>query len=131
MQLYHSSPLPRFLVVNIATIQDLPPMEIDMNYIGNWAVYGYVLLGFILLQVVGFGLFTVVKRSHPVVRKSQPIFLLKILVGALVAGLAIIPLSFDDEKHSAEACSVACMSIPWLVSIGFVTAFSALFSKVR
>lgn len=44
-------------------------------------------------------------------------------------GSAIIPLSIDDENHSIRACSISCMSIPWLVSIGFVIAFSALFSK--
>ena len=34
-------------VVNIP--QDLPPMQIDMNYIGNWAILGYVFLAIVLL----------------------------------------------------------------------------------
>lgn len=53
-----------------------------------------------------------------------------VCVGAIIAGSAIVPLSFDDENYSKEACSIACMATPWLISIGFVTAFSALFSKI-
>ena len=43
---------------------------------------------------------------------------------------AIIPMSFDDEVTSQDGCSIACMATPWLASVGFVTTFSALFSKV-
>lgn len=115
-------------VVNIP--QDLPPMVIDMNYIGNWAICGYVLLAVVFLLSIGFGIFTIIKKGHPIIRKSQPAFLLMVCTGAFIAGSAIIPLSFDDEKHSVQACSIACMATPWLVSVGFVTAFSALFSKI-
>jgi len=44
--------------------------------------------------------------------------------------LTIIPISIDDEFHSIFGCNVACMSMPWLFSIGFTIAFSALFSKI-
>mmetsp|Transcript_18446 Transcript_18446/g.39903 ORF Transcript_18446/g.39903 Transcript_18446/m.39903 type:complete len:635 (+) Transcript_18446:99-2003(+) len=115
-------------VVNIP--QDLPPMVIDMNYIGSWAIFGYILLGIIFLLSIGFGLSTIIKRKHPIIRKSQPTFLLMVCAGAVIAGSAIIPMSFDDEKYSIQACSIACMATPWLTSIGFVTAFSALFSKI-
>lgn len=50
--------------------------------------------------------------------------------GTLIAGLAIIPLSIDDEKHTQKGCDIACMASPWLISIGFITCFSALFSKI-
>lgn len=101
-----------------------------MNYIGSSAIFGYILLAVVFLLSIGFGMATVIKREHPVIRKSQPTFLLMVCAGAAIAGSAIIPLSFDDEKYSTQACSIACMATPWLLSIGFVTAFSALFSKI-
>jgi gamma-aminobutyric acid type B receptor len=42
---------------------------------------------------------------------------------------AMIPMSIDDLKYSDNSCSIACMSVPWLISIGFCTIFSALFAK--
>lgn len=36
----------------------------------------------------------------------------------------------DDKHYSERGCSIACMAVPWLISVGFVTMFSALFSKV-
>ena len=45
-------------------------------------------------------------------------------------GSAIIPLSIDDEVASEEGCDVACMSTPYLISIGFSLIFSALFAKL-
>lgn len=101
-----------------------------MNYIGNLRIFGYTVCAIIMLLSTGFGIFTIAKRGHPTIRKSQPPFLLMICVGTLLIGSAIIPLSFDDENYSEESCSIACMAVPWLLFIGFVTAFSALFSKI-
>lgn len=44
--------------------------------------------------------------------------------------LTIVPLSIDDSMVSAEGCSKACASVPWLIAIGFSVAFSALGSKI-
>lgn len=41
-------------------------------------------------------------------------------------GTAIIPLGLQEPTEGLDA---ACISIPWLVTIGFSTAFSALFTK--
>jgi len=46
-------------------------------------------------------------------------------------GASIIPLSFDDEIASDKGCSIACMSIPWLLCTGFSMSFAALSSKLR
>lgn len=108
---------------------ELPPLEVDMNYIGNLAILGYVLLAFIVVLSIGFAIWTFVNKNTRVVRASQPLFLGMICCGTLIMGSAIIPLSMDDEKYDERATDVACMSIPWLMSIGFTTTFCALFSK--
>eukprot|EP00584_Thalassiosira_punctigera_P010290 CAMPEP_0172545676 /NCGR_PEP_ID=MMETSP1067-20121228/15545_1 /TAXON_ID=265564 ORGANISM="Thalassiosira punctigera, Strain Tpunct2005C2" /NCGR_SAMPLE_ID=MMETSP1067 /ASSEMBLY_ACC=CAM_ASM_000444 /LENGTH=649 /DNA_ID=CAMNT_0013332467 /DNA_START=297 /DNA_END=2243 /DNA_ORIENTATION=+ len=117
--------------VNLVNIpQDLPPMTIDMNYLGDWVFFGYIAFSIIALLSLGFATFTFVKRKHPTIRKSQPKFLLMLSAGVLILGSTIIPLTFDDGRYSTQACSIACMATPWLASIGFSTVFSALFSKI-
>jgi gamma-aminobutyric acid type B receptor len=43
---------------------------------------------------------------------------------------AIIPMSIDDGVASVHGCNIACMSAPWIFSIGFAITFSALFAKI-
>ena len=45
-------------------------------------------------------------------------------------GLAIVPMSIDDSIASEQGCNMACMAVPWLLSLGFSIVFSALFSKI-
>ncbi|KAL7525679.1 hypothetical protein ACHAXR_003025 [Thalassiosira sp. AJA248-18] len=52
-----------------------------------------------------------------------------ILAGVVIFASAILPLTFNDERHSQKAMDVACMTVPWLSTIGFTTIFSALYSK--
>lgn len=71
------------------------------------------------------------RKSSPVVKASQPFFLIMICVGTAVLSTAIVPFGIDDSRYSNQTCSRACMSIPWLVSTGFTIAFSAVFSKLH
>lgn len=117
-------------VLNVLQIpQNLPPLQEDMNYIGSLAILGYVLCGIIMVTCITFAAWTFWNRKSFIVKSSQPAFLYMILFGVLIMASAIIPLTIDDEKFSLEGCSIACMCVPWLISIGFVTTFSALFSK--
>jgi gamma-aminobutyric acid type B receptor len=43
-------------------------------------------------------------------------------LGSIIMGSAMVPLGI-------ERSDIACMSIPWLLVVGFCTIFSALFSK--
>jgi len=45
-------------------------------------------------------------------------------------GTSIGPLSIDDEIASDHICDMSCMATPWLLSMGFTIAMSALFSKL-
>lgn len=49
-------------------------------------------------------------------------------VGTVIMASSIVPLSLQ-EPVPKEGLDIACMSVPWLYSIGFSTAFSALFAK--
>jgi gamma-aminobutyric acid type B receptor len=40
-------------------------------------------------------------------------------------------MSIDDGTASEEACSRACMAVPWLIALGWTILFSALFAKLR
>lgn len=109
---------------------DLPPQQIDFNYIGTGLrAAGLAMSGIILLASLGLALWTWSRREHQVVRASQPIFLLVLCAGTFVMGASIIPLSLDDEVAGTNVCSAACMMFPWLLSTGFALAFAALFSK--
>ena len=109
---------------------DLPRIETDVIYVGRaLRVLGIALSSLILLMSLAFAGWTIVKRNDRVVRASQPIFLLLLCLGTFIMGLAIIPLSIDDEIASTRVCDVACMISPWFTSVGFTLAFSALFAK--
>jgi len=106
-----------------------PPM--DYNHLGPLKAYGGTLVGLTL----GFALLSAVwvlrHRKTRIVCSSQPFFLVCIAIGAAIFGSSIIPMGMDDEIASVETCSRACMSIPWLVILGWTIVFAALFSKLR
>ena len=109
---------------------DLPEVSVNMNYIGSTLRgIGLALACIILILSIGFSVWAQCRSKSRVVRASQPIFLHIICVGIFILGASIIPLSFDDEISSDEACSIACMSVPWLICIGFATTFSAFLAK--
>ena len=104
---------------------------VNMHYLGNLVVFGYIAFGVIaLLSIVLFGIITKFKEGR-VVKGSQPLFLYMITAGALCCSSAIIPLGFDTEKYSLRACTTACKVWPWLFSVGFNTVISALYAKTR
>jgi hypothetical protein len=107
----------------------LPPLTVDTHYLGNLVYLGYLTFAIITILSVGFALWTGVQQSNAAVKAAQPPFLIMICVGTLIMGLALIPLSFDDNNNTQEACSRACVAIPWFMSLGFTVCFSALFSK--
>ncbi|CAB9524051.1 acid type B receptor subunit 2 [Seminavis robusta] len=109
---------------------DLPPPETNYHYIGTpMRAAGLAMAVFVALLSLGFAGWTIYNRNVHVVKASQPIFLLLLCLGTLTMGMAIVPLSIDDEIATEAGCDIACMAFPWLASIGFVLIFAALFSK--
>jgi hypothetical protein len=108
----------------------LPLLEVNLNYIGTpLRVIGLSMSAIAVALSLAFASWTFLLQNNRVVMASQPEFLILICVGTAILGLSIIPLSIDDSVTTQRGCDIACMATPWLFSIGFVLAFSALFSK--
>merc|ERR1711865_1126214 len=87
-------------------------------------------MSIILVSSTGALIWVVINRNLAVVMASQPPFLILICVGTFIMGTAILPLSIDESIASVKGCSIACMSVLWLIAIGFSVCFAALFSKI-
>jgi hypothetical protein len=98
---------------------------------GGIRAYGFTIASVTMVTAVGFAVWTHVHRTSPVVRISQPFFLILICAGVFVLASSIFPLAIDDGFASQEACDRACMSIPWLVAMGWSVLFAALYAKIR
>jgi ABC-type branched-subunit amino acid transport system substrate-binding protein len=107
----------------------LPEYKEDLNMIGQGIlIFGWVLTSLVMLMAIGLGLFTYKYRNTNLIRAAQPLFLGMMCMGCFILASAVVPMSMQ-EPLSQNALNAACMSTPWLLSIGFCTAFSALFTK--
>jgi len=94
-------------------------------------IFGFCLFGMVVVSVLLVAIWVFVKRDHRVVRAAQPHFLYMLLFGCVVFSSAILPLSFDERTGwTPEQLGGACMSLPWLISMGHLITFCALFSKL-
>lgn len=102
----------------------------QLNQLGAVRIVGYVLAIIIFSLSLYCVWWVYTYRKERVVRASQPLFLVTIAFGSFLMAATIIPLSIDDGVASVRGCDIACMAAPWLFSVGFVTSFAALFSKL-
>lgn len=111
-----------------ALLRDPPPQ----NYLPNGLrILGFVLLGTVYVSALAAATWVAIHRGHRIVRAAQPHFLYGLVVGACIFASAIIPLSYDESYGWDEAqLSAGCMSIPWLVGVGHIVTYSALFAKL-
>jgi len=78
------------------------------------------------------------KRKHPIIRASQPKFLVLFTVGVLISSSSILFITTDDyfgvaagldgQNHRAN---MACNLTVYFYGIGFVLQYSSLFAKLR
>jgi hypothetical protein len=107
----------------------LPPVNIDMNLIPpSIRAFCLSLGGLVIFMSMWWILWTYMNREKDVVKASQPIFLCQICVGTIIITSAVVPMSMQ-EPVSEIGLDISCMATPWLISVGFVTTFSALFTK--
>ena len=104
--------------------------EENLHQLGSIRFVGWAFAGVALAMAVSFTTWVIYYSHLQVVRTLQPAFLVTISVGVFVMALALIPLGIDDEIASDNWCDISCMSIPWLLSLGFTASMSALFSKL-
>lgn len=102
----------------------------ELNQLGNLRYVGFVLTAIACSLALVATLWVVRYREKQVVRVMQPNFLCAISMGVFIMALAMIATSIDDEIVSQESADIACMAVPWLLSMGFTISMSALFSKL-
>jgi Receptor family ligand binding region/7 transmembrane sweet-taste receptor of 3 GCPR len=83
-------------------------------------IVGLILAALVMVSSVGWMYWTWRNRDKDIVKAAQPIFLWQLCIGTLLMASSIIAMSMQEG---------ACMVPPWLLSIGFVTTWSALFAK--
>ena len=109
--------------------QDLEPVRVNQNYIGSrLRAVGLVLSILVMVSSLCFSLWTFRHGKERVVLASQPIFLHLLCFGTAMMGSAIVPFSFDEEVNGVNL-NASCRVVPWLWSLGWCIAFSALFTK--
>lgn len=104
--------------------------EVNLNQIASFAWVGFAFALLVIACSIGFALWSLVLRNHPVVRASQPFFLVMICIGAFIIGCTIFPMALDDGSLDQKGIDRACMSIPWLITVGWTILFSGLFAKL-
>lgn len=109
---------------------DLPPVEGYDNHLvpKGILVAGYTLAAAVLFLSVVTTLWTICRRKSFVISAAQPAFLLQLLLGVALMALSIFSLGMQGEESTPQL-DRACMSIPWLLFVGFVIALAALMSK--
>ena len=130
---------PNFLFVTDTVYADgrtVPPDLLrdppEQNYLSSGIrIAGFILFGVAVMSAVISAIWVFVYHKHRVVKAAQPYFLYLICLGAVVSVSSIVMLSFDESSGwSEEQLSRACMATPWLVSLGHIITYGALFSKL-
>ena len=104
----------------------------EQNYLTSGArIFGFTLLGIAWFICIGNCIWIAVNRKHRVLTASQPLFLYQLALGSAIVVASIFPISFDESYGwSVDMLSAGCTSLPWLVAVGHVTQYMALFAKV-
>ena len=102
----------------------------ETNHLESVAFFGYTSAALILASSLCFFGWVQKNRQARVVSVMQPFFLSTLLVGILIMGSSLIPLSIDDAVASDRGCNIACMAFPWLLFVGFEITIAAVFSKL-
>uniref|UniRef100_A0A7S4K3F0 G-protein coupled receptors family 3 profile domain-containing protein n=1 Tax=Odontella aurita TaxID=265563 RepID=A0A7S4K3F0_9STRA len=117
----------------------LPPVQHDPQLTSQgYLAAGYLLCAMVVLTSLVCCGWTYWHHERRVIKASQPIFLYILASGALLMGMAIIPLGMQEGPSAGQAeldaatqasLDAACGAIPWLITVGFSLTFSALFAK--
>lgn len=129
------------VLTHIIVPLELPELQVNHNIVGNLSFIGYSLFGVTTLACTSLTGWVFRHRKQRVVQVAQPRFLYMVLTGVFILSASMIPLSLDENSDDrletspyqtdagADRHMAICMSIPWLSSVGFTVAFSALLSK--
>ncbi len=106
-------------------------MSTDMNTLKGAAYFGYAAAAVVISTAIFFAAWVYYRRQTRLVSSMQPLFLVTLCFGVALMGSSLIALSIDDGVASQAGCDIACMSRPWLLSLGCTISVTALYSKLR
>jgi hypothetical protein len=125
---FEAVPLSIFYQQSLGTFT---PAAASNLYIGrSLRITGWALGGTGMCLSIAMACWVYYHRKERVIRASQPMFLWMVCAGTLLMAASIFPFGIEDDIASEQGADMACMSGIWLYSLGFVTVFSALFSKI-
>lgn len=105
----------------------LPPLNQNRQHIPLGVKYACWTLAVMTMgAVLGLIAWTWLQRNQDLIRVSQPLFLTMMLVGVLMMASSVLFLGWEEPCNSL---GFICTLVPWLLILGFSTAFSALFAK--
>jgi len=113
-----------------------PPAELrappDQNFINEGLrVFGLTLMSIAIAASVATAVWVYFHRKHRVLAAAQPYFLYLLAFGSAVEASTIFTISFDESYGwTTQQLSKACMATPWLLSMGHIIVYGALFSKL-
>ena len=104
----------------------------EQNYLDKGVrAAGLSLASVALLVIVISAIWVFLHHSHSVVIAAQPPFLYVLCVGSILTTTVIFIDSFDEGSGWDDAMlDRVCIAIPWLLSLGHIVTYSALFTKV-
>lgn len=111
-----------------ALLRDTP----EQNYL-NSGIRGFGLasMGIVMALATATILWVYVNREHRILRAAQPQFLYILAFGSIVSVSTVLVISFDESYGWSErALGRACMALPWLLSLGHIITYGALFAKL-
>ena len=88
----------------------LTDLTINENYLEGLHILGYFLFALIASIAIGLSIWVFVKRKTRVVKASQPFFLQMIIIGILIFSSTMVPLAFENTRHSQKAADASCMA---------------------
>jgi hypothetical protein len=106
--------------------------EPEQNYLNNVIRgVGLALMGVVMFMAVATVVWVYLHRNHRVLQAAQPHFLYLLAIGSAVSVSTVIPISFDESTGlSQQELDRMCMAIPWLLSLGHIITYGALFTKM-
>ena len=104
----------------------------DQNFLNNGIrAFGLALMATVFVAAMATTAWVYLRREHRVLKAAQPVFLYVLAFGSMVSASTILALSFDESMGwSTGALSGACMASTWLMTIGIILIYGALFSKL-
>lgn len=106
--------------------------DVPVQYLQTWVrIFGLTATGIALLAAASGAAWVYWNRNHRILQAAQPQFLYVICAGTSLMVASIIPMSFDERQGwSQQNLDLACATLPWLVIVGSIMVFGALFSKL-